>query len=130
MRGGGRRGRETGQDFEEGWGRRAPPPAPALPPASALDRPAPSRPPAARRRSWGPAEGKQILAIYEANPKFLEVILKAIEDMEQWKRAKKHKSKRGLLQSDDNAPQDPGTVCNTYAPTAGSSSTGCTASLV
>jgi hypothetical protein len=100
----------------------------ARPSAAARPRGATSRPPAARRRSWGPAEGQQILAIYEANPQFLEVILKAIEDMEQWKRAKKRKSKRGLLQSDDSETQGVGTVCSTYA-TDGSSTTGCTASL-
>jgi hypothetical protein len=39
------------------------------------------------------------------------------------------KSKRGLLQSDDSETQGGGTVCSTYVPTDGSSSTGCTSSL-
>lgn len=100
---GGRRGQGQDEDFEEGC-------APAARPSAAARRSARSprprgaaraRPltPAARRRSWGPAEAAQIVAIYEANPKILTVIRELIKDMEHWKRAKEGKGRRGLLQT-------------------------------
>ena len=72
---------------------------------------------AEKRTKISKKEGRQIVEIYEANPKILKVIRELIKDIEHWKRAKK--GGRGLLQGTEDASYN-----TTYTDSTGATYTG------